>query len=533
MNRILNFFLFCAVFFSGFLVCQNAQAAFYSVCSSGCDEITIQAVFNNNDLSGDDIVEVQAGTYLETVMPGANDSGASEHPVILRAKAGEAARIEGGGIRQIGINLSNVNYFTVDGFIVDNHISVSSASAFGIYALKNSQTGITVQHCTVNIDLSGTDYSLCSCTAAGTPYACCTGDQTGNCSDGRYGIAIGPSSYANKANNIIIHGNIITTDDGNTGAQTDGIRVSNSDTVTIDGNSVVLRNNNVYERNPVAYAHNDLYQVWNIQNLTFSNNYAFVEKNRPLGGQAVYLEEYNVGTDSSPTDYGTMNIYNNVIFGYGANLLFQVMSRTYSTSNCTGAGVPYTCCTGPATGCAVPPVVALNLYNNTFDAWDSIATNGSLPAKITNVHAQDIHNNIFVARRVSGAKYALQSIWPDINLDSLSLDNNYYYVPTASAGTDIAALGKTAVGYTWAELTAAYEANGIGYAWADPEFMSSTDFHLQHSSGAIGQGLTGLIGAAADKDGVARGAAWDIGAYEYVGAADTTAPAAPSGLLVQ
>jgi hypothetical protein len=42
------------------------------------------------------------------------------------------------------------------------------------------------------------------------------------------------------------------------------------------------------------------------------------------------------------------------------------------------------------------------------------------------------------------------------------------------------------------------------------------NFHLQSTSPAIGAGAVLSSLFTTDKNGVARGAAWDIGAYEYV-----------------
>jgi hypothetical protein len=57
-------------------------------------------------------------------------------------------------------------------------------------------------------------------------------------------------------------------------------------------------------------------------------------------------------------------------------------------------------------------------------------------------------------------------------------------------------------------------------------------------SDVVGNGVDlsglGITALNLDKDGVVRGVAWDIGAYEYTSRVpDTTPPAAPSGLVVQ
>jgi hypothetical protein len=75
--------------------------ATYTVCASGCDQTTIQAVFDGTDLAPDDIVEVRAAspgataTFRETVTWGSNDSGAAGNPVTLQGRAGDTIIISG------------------------------------------------------------------------------------------------------------------------------------------------------------------------------------------------------------------------------------------------------------------------------------------------------------------------------------------------------------------------------------------------------------------------------------------------------
>lgn len=93
------FIRYLIIFF--FLLVGNAWGAPYTVCSSGCDEITIQAVFDNNDLAGDDVVEVRAdtpggtATFREQVTFGSNDHGTSGHQVTLQGRSGDTIIISG------------------------------------------------------------------------------------------------------------------------------------------------------------------------------------------------------------------------------------------------------------------------------------------------------------------------------------------------------------------------------------------------------------------------------------------------------
>jgi len=92
MNYIINALL-AALFFIGFQITQ-VNAAEYSVCSSGCSEITIQAVFDNNDLGGGDVVIIkpdiqgEAKVYREQVVFGIDDEGTEGVPLIVRGEDG-------------------------------------------------------------------------------------------------------------------------------------------------------------------------------------------------------------------------------------------------------------------------------------------------------------------------------------------------------------------------------------------------------------------------------------------------------------
>ena len=88
------------------------------------------------------------------------------------------------------------------------------------------------------------------------------------------------------------------------------------------------------------------------------------------------------------------------------------------------------------------------------------------------------------------------------------------------------------------------DGGGSSYSTADPQFISSADFHLSASSPAVDAGIVPQkilndfqanygMNIAYDKGGVSKpqGPAWDMGAYEYLGGVPgASAPSAPSGL---
>ena len=72
----------------------------YTVCASGCDETTIQAVFAN-DLAPNDVIEVRAGspggtvTFREQITWGSDDDGTSGNNVVIQGRSGDTVIISG------------------------------------------------------------------------------------------------------------------------------------------------------------------------------------------------------------------------------------------------------------------------------------------------------------------------------------------------------------------------------------------------------------------------------------------------------
>ncbi|MFA6394140.1 MAG: right-handed parallel beta-helix repeat-containing protein, partial [Patescibacteria group bacterium] len=129
-SRFVFFFL---LFLGSFFVfgAGKADAATYTVCSSGCDQTAIQGAFDNYDLAPGDIVEVRADTeggsktYNEMVTWGTNDYGAANGQVVLRGREGDIVAIDGGSIRNYSITAANElsAYITIQNFILSNYVS--------------------------------------------------------------------------------------------------------------------------------------------------------------------------------------------------------------------------------------------------------------------------------------------------------------------------------------------------------------------------------------------------------------------------
>jgi hypothetical protein len=165
------------------------------------------------------------------------------------------------------------------------------------------------------------------------------------------------------------------------------------------------------------------------------------------------------------------------------------------------------------------------VYNNTIIG---AVTNSSFnPCIISSSLGGDIYkNNIcHTFSQVFSTQWGIGAPETFIN----AMDNNIYY----NIGTTTISAGGTT--YTLAQWQALkYDLSSLT---SNPNLDGS--YKLQATSPAIATGANltsvGITALNSDKTGISRpqGAAWDIGAYEYVPGGDTTPPAAPTGLSVR
>jgi cysteine-rich repeat protein/parallel beta-helix repeat protein len=150
---------------------------------------------------------------------------------------------------------------------------------------------------------------------------------------------------------------------------------------------------------------------------------------------------------------------------------------------------------------------------------NSIVHNGStIGIYWTSSGTLSIQNCTLNANNSSGVQSA-SSTGPVTVANSIITNNSSYGLFASSFGT-------ISVSYSniWTNSSGQYNGNvsgGSGIQNANPQFVSSTDLHLQGASVSIDAGTTGPT---TDFDGVVRpqdgngiaGAQWDMGAYEYV-----------------
>ena len=139
---------------------------------------------------------------------------------------------------------------------------------------------------------------------------------------------------------------------------------------------------------------------------------------------------------------------------------------------------------------------------------------------------------------------AAQTLTANYGIEETNFDIDYNIFYPRSGGHVITAadnydtVGSTSAGCTdngWncnSKLINSAETNPKLFTTLPIGTLNSGDFSLQSDSPAIDVG--GNLGASYSTDilGNTRTGTWDIGAYEYIGAADVIAPASPTGLSV-
>ena len=190
-----------------------------------------------------------------------------------------------------------------------------------------------------------------------------------------------------------------------------------------------------------------------------------------------------------------VHIYNNIF----QNIHYSPTPAQRTSAGYSGHGVGIIFGGGHAFTGAVTGVY---IWNNAFIAYSG----GPGPAELgiflpaTNTCSNiNVQNNIFQGFRIAPLSAEAQS--GGGSLTTLVIQKNIYY--------NNATNNLVTVGFTPTNVT---NDNGI---IENPDFVSSTDFHLKTSSPAIGRGI--YVGLISDKDGVAWKNPPSIGAYEYIG----------------
>ena len=205
-------------------------------------------------------------------------------------------------------------------------------------------------------------------------------------------------------------------------------------------------------------------------------------------------------------------------------------------------------------------VSSAKIFNNVFTINNTVGDDWYIfsPGQVV-IYGSDnveVYNNTFCTDTIGGTpNWPLSSIIFSLGLSeysgTFSVKNNIFsgarnsvmYDPTMTVNIDynLHALVFSGSPGSWDANSKTWEqwqsqGNDLHGESADPKFVTiPTDLSLQSDSPAINKGVDLSTSFTSDLLGNARptgAGTWDIGAYEYTGADDIVAPAAPSGLAV-
>lgn len=292
-------------------------------------------------------------------------------------------------------------------------------------------------------------------------------------------------SLSAGTNNASVYGNTITAKN----TATSGTNYATGISVASGASTVSTKiyNNTISEISGVlAYVNSSgIYLGGATPNVSIYSNKISGLKNTGAVGNPMQ----GIVLGSSATAANTL-VYNNVISDVLATGAAQV-SGIYAFS---GAGY--------------------KVYNNTVNLNTSNAETGISAAfyvhatNITTTAALDIRNNIFVNKKTSGSRFSIYSAYANNSIFGNINYNDYF-----NSGTALGFIGSNRT--TLADIQTGFGGN-VNSLNISPVFVSATDFHLSPSANP-GLNNTGssLPEVTTDFDGIARGAAPDMGAYEF------------------
>ncbi|KMQ66578.1 hypothetical protein ACM46_03355 [Chryseobacterium angstadtii] len=297
---------------------------------------------------------------------------------------------------------------------------------------------------------------------------------------GSLGINIGAGT-----NNVSIYGNTISAK--NTSATATGVSYATGIAISSGAANVSTKvyNNTISEISGIlGYVNSSgIYLGGATPNVSiYSNKISGLKNNNTVGNpmQGILL-------GSSSTAANTV-VYNNVI----SDVLGTGASQVSGIYAFAGAGY--------------------KVYNNTVNLNTSNAETGTtaamyVHANITAASALDIRNNIFANTRTAGNRYSIYSAAAN------TVFGNINYNDYSTTGTALGFIGSDRTTLTDIQTGFGGNANSLNLA---PVFVSATDLHLSTSSNSgLDNKGTPLPEVTVDFGGATRGAAPDMGAYEF------------------
>jgi hypothetical protein len=256
--------------------------------------------------------------------------------------------------------------------------------------------------------------------------------------------------------------------------------------IHIDATGAGISSNNIVENNVVYNA----YDKEIFLNTSGASDANAMVGNIVRNNSCYWLDTFDAATYSTPRGI--------VLYGEVGSILQNTQISNNVVRNKPGIGIKIDAYNSGAV-----------LYHNTvFKTHPSSLTTGGYNFYITNTGVSGIvlKNNIGGDSKNAGLFVVDKTL--------VTADNNLWFTSTGTVYANINGSNYHSDDFTAYKTATGWDAHGL---WQDPVFVSTVtpDLHLQVTSPCIAAGDP-AVGVLTDYDSVVRGAAVDIGAYEYV-----------------
>jgi hypothetical protein len=430
---------------------------------------------NLDGISGPVTFAVTGGPYTEQFLLGQVNGSSATNTIVVNGGGSTIRYASTNSNQRAVVQLNGTDYTTITNLVIDATGGPAGGATYGVgVLLTNAADNDQITNNTITSDGASTSTNFAGITVSGS--------------------VSNASATGNSANNLLVQGNTIT------GGYYGITLYGNSATAQNTGN--VLRNNTIRDfysygiyagfQAGAQLTGNDIGRPLRTSISIFYGIYVggqcnglAIEKNRIhdacTGNTAAVLQIYGIylaGNGSTSTL--TNDIVNNVLY------------------KMTGGSTQYLIYSG--TGYS-------RIYNNTLSSDEQSANSTYVTYGIySSGTSADIQNNVVsITRTGTGAKYGVYIV---SNPVITALNYNDLYVPNGNVGYLGTAYPTLA---SW-QATTGYDLNSVA---VNPIFASASTGNLQPADVALNGSGTPLARVTDDITGAPRGAAPDMGAYEF------------------
>jgi len=469
-----------------------------------------------NKLVAGDTLYIRGGTYTEAV--NITTSGSSSAPITISAYSGETPLLNGGSSIAL-LSRGGTNYWTIQGLTIQStnrytiEIGFWGTTESTNWLIKNNHLyGSTVIKGSYNVFVSN---DVSGIYPDGTKYGTYTGQGSGDAGLMDIDGSNHDTFISNKVHDFsnydgrgiwtqgythdnLIEFNTVTNINSSTGL---------GQSIDLDGAGSVEWNQTILGNTVIGASYVGI-QLENVFNSLIENN---IVKNTGSSGIIDINYASNVGCPALNTKYsnpyGDTNGNGTCKDEVSYNKFIQ---NIVTTTGNWGWGYG---------GIVIWGARGLTIQSNTIYSPSSSGNAGiNFQTDAAYADGTIIQDNLIMSGNGMNicSEYSL-SIFAS-NDHNLMFNNNSSNVFATGSGC-------TGTLYSLSSYQSAFGL-GNGSIQANPQFMSTSDFHLTSSSPVIDGGID--IGMTTDIDGVDRpqGAGYDIGVYEYSGAISTSTPVA-------